>query len=66
MTFERGVALVAVLVIQVAVYFLAFYKAWGLWPVSWGWWAACAVASVTLSAVVAKLMEDTKTCKRHP
>ena len=58
MTFERFIALFAVMIVMYGWNVLAYWKVWGLWPQDWGWWTANVIVMLVLTHVISKLVES--------
>ena len=57
MTFERFVALLAVVAGSHAWGLVVMANVWGFWPVSWAWWVGSYPISLALAVLTAKLCE---------
>lgn len=60
MTFDRAVALLFTLAALAAWGVVAMWNVWGLWPLSWGWWAANVAVTWLMGVVIGRLTNPPK------
>ena len=60
MTFEKFIALIAMILFSQTWHLVLMWYAWGLWPIHLGWFAAGYPGTVILAAAVFKLLEPKK------